>query len=330
MPLYAFAKYVSSRRAPTRVGPYGIAVLREELAQAGARPVIYGLSGDYGRIEGDGRPVRLLGERVLPLVEQYRFVAFDPARTPRPIDWTHEREWRWRPEEGNRNQRLFYPEPWGDGDFGPGLPLFRGPEDGGYFSQVVVIVHTEDEASDIAEQLLMLSDSEGNDWDEPFSRSVLGRTAVVPLSRVVAAVEERRASPDVRLETLLPSMVVAAVRPPAKPDVKRMVKDVLAEAHRAAEAAARSYPTEPDRGLGCGGAFLVTFDPTSDVTAALLEMGLAHSMAGEYYTVEFRLDYRTEGVCTMLRDYEETVLQAAADVLTARTGQRFFAQGYWD
>ena len=37
----------------------------------------------------------LLRPTDLPFDEQYRYVAFAPTRKPYPMDWSHEREWRW-------------------------------------------------------------------------------------------------------------------------------------------------------------------------------------------------------------------------------------------
>src|SRR3546814_6091553 len=60
---------------------------------AGARPVIYGLSGDVREQPSNG-DFRILDERLLPQQEQYRYVTYTIGDV-RQIDWTHEREWRW-------------------------------------------------------------------------------------------------------------------------------------------------------------------------------------------------------------------------------------------
>ena len=77
MPLYALIDYVKARNKSGYADRYGIAFRREELFEAGARPVIYGLTGEHKEISSCES---LCGFRVLSectgigLHEQYRYV----------------------------------------------------------------------------------------------------------------------------------------------------------------------------------------------------------------------------------------------------------------
>ena len=98
MPLYALLEYAKQRKNDS-VSDYAVGILKEELFAAGGRPVIYGLSGrhvEQGRVSplNKGWPRKLASSCGIGESEQYRYVAMssDPER---PIDWSHEREWRW-------------------------------------------------------------------------------------------------------------------------------------------------------------------------------------------------------------------------------------------
>ena len=80
--------------------PFGVFVHKHDAFADGALPVIYGLHGarelrpgDVGYVTGQ----RTLDPTELELDQQYRYVTFALHRygSEQPIDWTHEREWRW-------------------------------------------------------------------------------------------------------------------------------------------------------------------------------------------------------------------------------------------
>ncbi len=93
-PLSGFAEYARLRRDGL-VSGYGVLVHKSDVFADGGRPVIYG--GEASEIS-KGESAFVAGQRtlsVLPASEQYRYVAFNPNAPGGPIDWTHEREWRW-------------------------------------------------------------------------------------------------------------------------------------------------------------------------------------------------------------------------------------------
>jgi hypothetical protein len=76
---------------------YGILVHKQDVYVAGGLPVIYGLrqAEELHRGEKGYDPERrLLRPEHLPSDLQYRYIVFVPTGA-KPIDWSHEREWRW-------------------------------------------------------------------------------------------------------------------------------------------------------------------------------------------------------------------------------------------
>lgn len=97
-PLAGFLQYLAARANSSEMDGYGILIHKHDIYAAGGLPVIYGL-GTVKELQ-PGHPsydslCRLLDPSQIGLSEQYRYVAFAPNRTPHPIDWSHEREWRW-------------------------------------------------------------------------------------------------------------------------------------------------------------------------------------------------------------------------------------------
>lgn len=105
-PLSSFIGYVRERKNLFRVAPYGVVIHKKDVYALGGLPVIYDLSDANREVDptslGLPADTRVLDPAALPLNEQYRFVAFNPNRLDQfggPIDWTHEREWRWAPDD---------------------------------------------------------------------------------------------------------------------------------------------------------------------------------------------------------------------------------------
>lgn len=93
-PLAALTQTLSARN-PRFVSGYGILVHKRDVFADGGRPVIYGMESVSEAEEGDveyKQGFRML--RGLNPLEQFRYSVFAPSGSP-PIDWSHEREWRW-------------------------------------------------------------------------------------------------------------------------------------------------------------------------------------------------------------------------------------------
>ncbi|RCW91983.1 DUF4427 domain-containing protein [Winogradskyella arenosi] len=95
MPLAAFLETSYKReKLGQAISSYGLSFLKSELFKLGARPVIYGLSSNDLNVKNTKKNERIIDQSVLPMLEQYRYVTYNPSST-RKIDWTHEREWRY-------------------------------------------------------------------------------------------------------------------------------------------------------------------------------------------------------------------------------------------
>lgn len=155
MPLYALIDYAKSRETSGYVGRHGIAFRRNELYAAGARPVIYGLSSPYVETDKDEKGIyqgRLLSikDTGIGIQEQYRYVStnltkeYNPKH--KPIDWTHEREWRWALPDNKLSV--------------PGLPFFMS-KNMQIFLEIIIIVPSDDEMEEILIHLKTLYDAGG-------------------------------------------------------------------------------------------------------------------------------------------------------------------------
>lgn len=95
-PVGLLLDYVNNRPGAE---PYGVFVHKYDAFAEGALPAIYGLShfselqfGDSGYVPDQ----RTINPILLPVKEQFRYVGFSFNRGGQaPMDWTHEREWRW-------------------------------------------------------------------------------------------------------------------------------------------------------------------------------------------------------------------------------------------
>lgn len=95
MPLAAFLETSKKREEIGQaISSYGLSFLKSELFIIGARPVIYGLSTENLNISLTDKNERIIDQSVLPILEQYRYVTYNPSSVKK-IDWTHEREWRY-------------------------------------------------------------------------------------------------------------------------------------------------------------------------------------------------------------------------------------------
>ncbi|MCF4965717.1 DUF4427 domain-containing protein [Nostoc sp. CMAA1605] len=78
-----------------KISSYAIIFDKKQMFKIGARPVIYGTSCTSSTYWDEELKGRFLTNKPFSNDEMYRYVSFNLSREPRPIDWTHEREWRW-------------------------------------------------------------------------------------------------------------------------------------------------------------------------------------------------------------------------------------------
>jgi hypothetical protein len=311
MPLYSFASYVKTRAKTECVSAYGIAFLKSEFFAAGGRPVIYGLSVDNVHYERNEQICRILDTTVLPLDEQYRYVSYNPTGQ-RWIDWSHEREWRWKV----RNEDKEYV--WGtdgNGQYGPipGLPLFSGTENEGAFSKLCIIVWNTEEATEIQRIITGLYLAKSNNYDTPFSRNIIDNSSIIILEDVVEAVESNGDLNAQTIEGLQVSSLCCPIKistPPKK--AKQIVETAFVKARKAGNIAANEFIKKHDITKGyCGFANAVT----TDVTDPLVQYMLANKHATGPYDDRVHIDVSSDWPFSQSMDYNEHVYYRVADVL---------------
>lgn len=152
MPLINLLEYRNLRKNPYRISDYGIAVKKKDFFKKGGRPVIYGLSPDntfeFDDLFENNSDFRIIKESILPLKEQYRYVAFQLGGE-KDIDWTHEREWRIVGKDD------IFPNSDTDDDFFTGLYLF----DGECFEEVIFIVKSKQDAMELERYIRPIEES---------------------------------------------------------------------------------------------------------------------------------------------------------------------------
>ncbi|MBP1542195.1 MAG: hypothetical protein ILA25_08545 [Prevotella sp.] len=315
MPLYALIQYAKFRGAYSGyVGNYGIAFKRNELFAAGGRPVIYGLSGAH--IEAEKTPKGIYQGRILDVEktgisihEQYRYVATKLqkryAYVEYPIDWTHEREWRWALP---------------DGDFGvPGIPFFLSKNYADFFSEIIVIVGTDEEQIETIMHLKNLYDAGSTGLGHEYDVNKIAATRVVSLETI--AKMQNIDMQHIRIEDLPTRQM--AVMPTFKvaSELEEKVKNAVVAAGKVSiDAVAEFLKQNPDfdeqKGFW-GWAYVCTNDQT-ETTQALQNSGLSHTYADGIYRLSIK-EYRTSNL-----DLLTIGAEAAAAFLERELGQQFY------
>lgn len=315
MPIGALIEYAKQRPAD-RVRAMGVSLLRRELYVAGGRPVIAGLSAAAPAVRvGDER---LLPVEALPLHEQYRYVSLSLGEGAHEIDWTGEREWRWAADPDDARHRAFVASRADAGtDEESGLPLFRPCRgewtEPGYFSRLVILVETDEQAQRVLKTAHALGDAGGSQVSEVFDARVLREVRVVVAERV-----GRTGAPLGAIESL-PTEVFHSVeiRDPTESDAA-LVRAAIADATVAGiAAAAASLAANGDRGP-VGWALIETNESLHPSVRALLALGAARGGDGN---IVVRLPNMSGGAQALSVD--AAAAHAAAEVLGARLGIAF-------
>jgi len=311
MPLYALIEYSKTRSYSGYIEPYGIAFIKEELFEAGARPVIYGLSGKHQEAnETDpnfGIGIRTLTQSCgIGLKEMYRYV-YTSIKSAKRIDWTHEREWRWADLQG-------------EFDFA-GMP-FYAEEENISFSKIIVFVKSSDEVIKIIEYLQHLYHSENTNFGRLYNLSLIQNTHVLAIEDL----ERLDVNPvTIKFDDLplhsIPKIEKVIVRP-----------EVLEKVKAAIEKASQIYYDESDRifkqsgdnGL-CGWANIQTYESNTEITQALMDLDIANSYGKGYYNISLNKSYPSQ---SLYIDEPGKIL--AAKFLTEELGQHFGTTVTWD
>lgn len=310
MPLHALIKYARDRGSWSGyVGNYGIAFRRSELYQAGARPVIYGLSSQHKTADDPsdknyGRGLRCLSDTCgLGLDEQYRYV-YTNLGAAKSTDWMHEREWRWALRDNSA------------GIDGMGFLL---AESWGYqFNELVIIVSSNEEQNDVLEQLKIMYDAGGRACGIEYNRKLIAATKVLSLEALAAANIDIN---NVRLEDVpalqIPVNTVISVSEATRNKVIKAVAEAQNVYNNAIDKFLIDHPDYETPPLCWGSAMVHTYE-VSEVTQAMLNEKLIDNYGDGRYSMHVG-----RRICDDM-DLEEIGARAAAKYLTQVLGQAFY------
>jgi hypothetical protein len=324
MPLYSFADYARSQKDNTKVSAYGIAFLKTEFYDAGGRPAIYGLSrADIKMVQNDPR-CRTLPERVLPLAEQYRYVAYNPSGSTNWIDWSHEREWRWIPQDKDRDEIWVQDHNLAIGPT-PALPIFKGRLDGRPFSKLCIIVWTKAEAERVQELLTAMYLAGSNNYDTPFDTDLIRKSNIIILSDVITAVESGNLESQT-IEGLEAADLLEPIKLHATPsNAAKIANDAIKDAAKAADLALKKFAALHGEGSGsCGFAHAVTESVTNPIVQYMIQDGLASRPLDGRVWINFPYPF------SQSLDYQEAACAAAAKSLSKSLGIDVWVQSRLD
>lgn len=303
MPLYALLEYAKSRNNES-IESYGIAFLKEELFEAGARPVIYGLSGKHIEAEtGDknfGIGIRILSEKCgIGLNEMYRYV-YTNIKKQKRIDWTHEREWRW----ADIKERF---------DF-PGMP-FIAKNDDFSFSKIIVFVKTNDEVKDILEHIKNLYHSTSTNYGIAYNLNLLENTFVTSIEELSNLKIDLK---NVKFDDLPFNRIPKLNKIIVKKETYNFVKEAIREAEEINyKETELKYKEFGDTGLS-GFANIVTYEINSEITQALIDLEIAHTYGKGEYIIHLK------GYPIQSMDIQKYGVIKAAEFLTTKLSQNFY------
>lgn len=309
MPLYGLIEYARNRGARSGyVGEYGIAFLRNELFDAGARQVIYGLSTEFKEADNVADAYYNQGMRCLSescgigLEEQYRYVSTNLGKGKR-VDWTHEREWRWPFRGGNEGVA--------------GMPFLLSKGWGYQFSQLVVIVSKDAEQLEILDQLKNMYDSKSRNCGFDYNISLIPAIRVLSLETLAKAKVDMR---NVRIEDVPTLQAAVRTNISVSNAVRTNVAEAVKEAEKVYDDAVERYLQEnPDYitpKYNWGSAGVYTWGNT-EVTQALIDADIASTYADGKYM--FHVGKRISDDM----DLEIIGARAAATYLKKQLGQPF-------
>lgn len=313
MPLGSLISYAASRGK--YVGTYGIAIKRKELFAVGGRQVIYGLSTTHCEAaEGDinfGKGLRCLASSTgIGLKEQYRYVATNLIRQSAIIDWTHEREWRW---------------PLIDDKYGvEGLPILLDEDYIIRFSDIIIIVSTLKEKESILNLLKSMYDAGGSNIGYGYNIELIKTAKVLSIEELQ---QYKGDIAKIKLENISTKYFARIEEIKVSEEIKKKVAKIWNEAKEIAYNAEDEHLSSVFKGndIGSAGYSYVTTTATTEITQALLELGIAESFANEEYILFGLPQCKVQSV-----DVHEAGAKAAAQYLTDKLGQKFSIKSILD
>ncbi|MCI5220340.1 MAG: hypothetical protein D3914_14395 [Candidatus Electrothrix sp. LOE2] len=311
MPLYSFAQYTRDRASVRDISAYGIAFLKSEFYEAGGRPVIYGLSQQYEYKRNDSF-CRIIRPEYLPVQEQYRYVVYNPTST-NWIDWSHEREWRWKVKCPDRDYIWCTVREDLETTQLPGVPLFRGKLYGGVFTKLCVIVWNHREAEEIQELLTGFYLAGANNYSTPFDSNLLEKSTIIVLEDVVDAVENRKELNAQTIEGLEKAHLLGSIiltEPPQ--NAAQLIDSAFQAASSVGEKAAVEFIEKYNNYNGLSGYATVS---TYEIMNPLIQFMIRNGKASGPYDGIVDINIKSQWSFSQLIDYNEYINSAVAESL---------------
>lgn len=326
MPIYSFSEYVRKRGKADEVSAYGIAFLKSEFYEAGGRPVIYGLTlNENVSYRENNSFSRIFNESVLPLQEQFRYVAYSPTND-KWIDWSHEREWRWVARDDDKH--TVWAETNDYADFIDGLPLFNGKENNGYFSKLGIIVWNNEEATRIQEELTGYYLAQYNNYSTPFSRILLENSFIIVLNDVIKAVENDKNLEAQTIEGIQAANLLKAILICENTETyENIINKTLKEAKEAGKRAADNYLTKyPDCIDSCGFASVISYEVTNPIIQQMIKMQIGSGPFDGKVVFYIHGEWQPQQSIS----YEEYIAEAMCEVFNRKLGKLFYCESRLD
>jgi len=267
MPLFNLVESAIERNDQFRISSYALALRKKELYYKGGRPVIYGLAKEtkfkYQQIEQEYPFRKIIDSAVLPFAEQYRYVTFN-LDAHQYSDWSHEREWR----------ITFKDDLWSEEDVTldptDGLCIFERET----FSEIIIIVKTNQEASEIEEFVRKYKDSQ-------YTRSSEFTSGIKFLILDLAI--EKLSIPGIKSIEDLPQSCFYEFKSPELPvDEIAKIRNLLEICRKEAKRLGEEYlEAHTDFGY-CGRSSVVSSKVNHPVIRYLFDNALADCIEGKY------------------------------------------------
>ena len=316
MPLHSLIHYSKNRSQTNLTSSYAIAFPRAELFKLGARNVLYGLTNEHKEADKgdqffDTWHRNLAQSCGIGLHEQYRYV-YTKLENYGGVDWTHEREWRLACEYGDYTK--------------VGLNFLLKNESSNpikLFSQIVVIVNTEEETEELINHL-----------DQYYHGDIFDYSSQMVEKIKIISLEYLSTIPDVDLNNIsIDNISHNAFKKYTKiKSLKESQKAVKLFFEEAVNYADKRHDEEwnnwSEKGLSFAGngdyfdecAFvkIVLDEPTKKYSNALIDMGYATSN-GSWGTILRKV----KNPKTQSRTIKQFYCQNIIDKLSISTGESF-------
>lgn len=314
MPLYALIDYANTRQSGSGfVGKYGIAFKKNEIFMAGARNVIYGLSGPH-KESAQGDPYWGYGMRTLAsdsgigINEQYRYV-HTKLSYDKNVDWTFEREWRLPVKDDH----------WGV----PGLPFlldrnsYNNP-----ITDAFVIVETNEEKGIILDQLTNMYNSRCTNYGYDYDLGMLSRIGVISIEEL----SEHKSFSQIKIDDITKTHSDILNLKDVGEDVYLRIDDAIKRSQTLFDS---EYNKQKEK---YGGNTYFSFishmklytDEYTTITQGMVNRGIAYSFSDGRYYVDINRSL------TENENFGFDVMRPVADFLSDLLGQKFYVEAFPD